>query len=55
MPVSKGGSELDYNNVDAAHRRCNQWRSNRSVGQVLAIASKAREARNSLPQPFSDW
>ena len=38
VPVSKGGSPLDRSNVDATHRRCNQWRGNRSVAEVLAIA-----------------
>jgi hypothetical protein len=38
VPVSKGGSPIDPANVDAAHRRCNQWRGNKSVAQVMAIA-----------------
>lgn len=38
VPVSKGGDPLDRNNVDAAHRACNQWRGNKSVAEVLAIA-----------------
>ena len=38
VPVSRGGSPLDYSNVDAAHRECNGWRGNRSVAQVLSIA-----------------
>ena len=38
VPISRGGSPLDRNNVDAAHRVCNQWRGNRSVEEVLAIA-----------------
>ena len=38
VPVSKGGSPFDRANVDAAHRRCNQWRGNRSVDEVLRIA-----------------
>lgn len=29
LPVSLGGSPIDRNNVDAAHRCCNQWRGNR--------------------------
>ena len=32
---------LDYNNVDAAHRRCNQWRGKKTVAQVLALARGA--------------
>ena len=38
VPISRGGSPLDRSNVDAAHRCCNQWRGNRSVEEVLAIA-----------------
>ncbi len=42
VPVSKGGDPLDYANVDAAHRRCNQWRGNRSVAEVMRIAAGRR-------------
>ncbi len=38
IPVSKGGSPTERSNLGAAHRRCNQWRSNRSVEEVLRIA-----------------
>lgn len=44
VPVSLGGSPYDPGNVDAAHRRCNQWRSNRTVAEVRAIARGARPA-----------
>ena len=56
VPVSKGGSPIDYRNVDAAHRSCNEWRSNKSVAEVLAIARGTRPSkRKPLPQPFDDW
>ena len=42
VPVSLGGDPTDYGNVDAAHRECNIWRGNRTVGQVLAIARDQR-------------
>lgn len=42
LPVSRGGSPYDRENVDAAHRRCNQWRSNKSVAEVKAIAHRQR-------------
>lgn len=32
IPVSRGGDPLDYSNVDAAHRICNQRRGNRVDG-----------------------
>ena len=51
---SASACALDYSNVDAAHKRCNQWRSNKSVEEVLTIARKARAyaGSNSLPQPW---
>lgn len=42
-PVSLGGDPLDRNNVDASHRRCNQWRGNKTVAEVKRIAAKARQ------------
>ena len=47
VPVSKGGSPIDRTNVDATHRSCNQWRGNKSVAEVLAIARDG----NSQPSP----
>lgn len=42
---------LDYRNVDATHRRCNQWRGKKSVAQVLALAKGSPEAgRSSVPR-----
>ena len=52
LPVSKGGSPFDYYNVDATHRSCNEWRGNKSVDEVLAIAGKALEKAAPLPQPW---
>lgn len=47
---------LDYNNLDATHRRCNEWKSNRSDFEVWAIARNAkRNCAKPLPQPFEDW
>ena len=40
IPVSRGGSPTEYSNLAATHRACNQWRSNRSVEEVLALARK---------------
>ena len=41
---SAAACALDRANVDAAHRCCNQWRGNRSVDEVLAIARGGRVA-----------
>ena len=38
VPVSLGGSPFARSNVDATHRCCNQWRSNKTVQEVLAMA-----------------
>jgi hypothetical protein len=38
VPVSMGGDLYDRDNIDATHRCCNQWRGNRGVEEVLAIA-----------------
>ena len=35
---------LDRRNVEAAHRCCNEWRSNKSVAEVKAIARKSNGA-----------
>lgn len=44
----------DYGNLAAAHRACNQWRSNKSVAEVMAIAARSRTAPEGdlLPQPW---
>ena len=67
VPVSKywmGGyatpeaAALDYNNLAAAHKCCNEWRSNKTVEEVMAIArGEMRKAkRPSGPHSTSrDW
>ena len=58
IPVSLGGDPLDPANVDAAHRRCNQWRGNRTVDEVLRIASGDTGAKRSRGKPLPvsrDW
>ena len=62
VPVSKGGSPYDYDNLDAVHRCCNQWRGNKSVAHVKAIAQGLYKNHDPLPlpydplpQPFDDW
>ena len=48
VPVSRGGSPTDPGNVAAAHRCCNQWRSNLSLGDVEA-------ARAAVAERFGAW
>ncbi len=40
VPVSKGGSPVDFENTAGSHRVCNQWRSNKSVEFVAQIRSE---------------
>ena len=49
---SKQACALDYNNVDATHRACNEWRGRKTVAQVLALAGKQRRQAGGLPQPW---
>ena len=68
VPVSKywlGGypsaqaAALDYRNLAAAHKRCNEWRGNKTVDEVRRIAREraGREPRRVLsdPEPSRDW
>ena len=56
IPVSKGGSPLEYDNLAAAHRRCNQWRGNKSVQEVFLLArGAATDNKPFLPLPFDEW
>lgn len=54
VPVSRGGSPFDRDNVAAAHRCCNNWRRARSVADVTAVRSAlaARRAAWSSPETF---
>lgn len=44
VPVSVGGSPFDRDNVDAAHRCCNNWRSTRTPDTVAMIRQAVWEA-----------
>ena len=55
VPVSRGGDPLDHSNVDAAHRCCNQWRGNRSVAEVLALATKRKAEKRAEAVLSRDW
>jgi 5-methylcytosine-specific restriction endonuclease McrA len=53
VPLSKGGDPWSLDNLDAAHRACNNWRKNRSVAEVIAIARRSRANRQVVPS--TDW
>ena len=42
VPVSKGGSPIDFDNTAGSHRVCNQWRQARSVASVIAVRDEVR-------------
>lgn len=50
VPVSRGGSPFDRDNVAPAHRICNERRGNRSV----AAAQASPKPRGSVV-PTTDW
>jgi len=54
VPVSLGGDPLDPFNVDATHRCCNQWRSNRSVAEVLE-AAQGETSRSTAGKTSREW
>ena len=55
IPVSKGGSPTAYDNLDAAHRACNEWRGNRSVQEIINLAHGMGRTKPFLPLPFDEW
>lgn len=54
VPVSRGGSPYDHDNVDAAHACCNQWRKARPAQEVQAVRAQvlARFGAWSSPLQF---
>ena len=48
VPRAAGGSPYDYNNVDAAHACCNNWRSTKSLEFVHMVQA-------SVLQEFGQW
>ena len=66
VPVSKywlGGyptpeaAALDYKNLAAAHKVCNEWRSNKTVDEVMAIAQGRKVSKRppSRVRTSRDW
>ena len=55
VPTSKGGSLWDADNLDAAHRACNEWRGNKSVAEVLAITRRSRTAAARQVETTTEW
>ena len=48
---------LDYSNLGATHRFCNEWKGNKSDVEVIAIARGQLPRKNTplLPRPFDEW
>lgn len=55
VPVSRGGSPTDHANLAAAHRACNEWRSDRSVAWVMEQAAMAKGAPASRVSRSRRW
>lgn len=55
VPVSRGGALYDPANCVAAHRACNQWRGNKTVEQVLALAELGRKPARIKAELTTDW
>lgn len=56
VPTSKGGSLYDPENLAATHARCNNWRKNKSVAEVRAIARQSRgDWGTQSVVPTTDW
>lgn len=53
VPVSKGGSPVNFENCKGAHRACNQWRQARSVASVIAIRDEVRRRFGPWPSSFA--
>ena len=53
VPVSKGGSPVDFANTAGSHRCCNQWRQARSVASVIAIRDEVRKRFGPWPSSFA--
>lgn len=61
VPIARGGAPT-YDNADAAHRCCNEWRGTRSVDEVRRLGAEAQRKggirkmvprENGLPLPPS--
>lgn len=56
LPCSLGGSELDWDNVQPAHRLCNRLKGNRihfaldGFGQALEMDAAGRSAKGRAPK-----
>lgn len=55
IPVSRGGSEYDLNNVQAAHRICNQKRGNRLMEELLDPEHPVIIANDATLPLSRDW
>lgn len=53
VPVSKGGSPVDFDNCRGAHRACNQWRQARSVASVIAVRDEVRKRFGPWPSAMA--
>lgn len=56
IPVSKGGSPTDMRNLALVHRRCNQFKSDKSIEWARqAVRGKTTAKPTSIPFTASSW
>ncbi len=56
VPFSQGGSAIDYNNVQPAHRICNQRKSNKLNYCLPAVFKECEElSEQQNVNAISDW
>lgn len=55
IPVSKGGHPSDLDNLQLAHRWCNQWKSDKTNNVKFVFGEREETVNNrDLPQHY-DW
>lgn len=55
LPVSRGGSEYDMNNVQAAHRICNQRKGNRLMDELRDPKCPVKNANDATLPLSREW
>lgn len=56
VPLARGGTD-ELDNLAASHRACNEWRSDRTVPEVIELARRSRlsAACAATVETTTDW